>query len=379
MNGVGPLDGVRVIDLTSVVLGPVATQTLADLGAEVIKIESPEGDLMRANGVVKSKGMSSIFIAINRNKKSVMLDLKDSQEKQRLLDLVKTADVFVHNMRTAAIQRLGLDYDTIKDINPKLIYCAATGYGDDGAFKGQPAFDDIIQAGCGLASLVGSERQVPEFAPMLLADKIAGIYTANAILAGVCHQLRTGQGQYIEVPMFETLVAFTMAEHMGGHTFIPQLGDAGYARLLQHGRKPVPTRDGYAAILPYTAAHWKAFFSHCRRDDLLGKYELDDRHERNKRIPELYQDLRALTADFTTEELIAVCRQLDIPATQFYSIHNISTHPHLQSVGLFEATRHPSQGDIVSIRPTPLFEKTPVSLRCGAPELGQHNDEYLNK
>ena len=379
MNGVGPLDGVRVIDLTSVVLGPVATQTLGDLGAEVIKIESPEGDLMRANGVVKSKGMSSIFIAINRNKKSVMLDLKDSGDKQQLIELINTADVFVHNMRTAAIKRLGLDYEAIKDINPKLVYCAATGYGDDGDFKGQPAFDDIIQAGCGLASLVGSERQVPEFAPMLLADKIAGIYTANAILAGVCHQLRTGQGQYIEVPMFETLVAFTMAEHMGGHTFIPPLGDAGYARLLRHGRKPVPTRDGYAAILPYTASHWKALFSYCRRDDLLDKYELDDRHERNKRIPELYQDLRALTADFTTEALIDICRQLDIPATKFYSIHNISEHPHLQSVGLFEASRHPSQGDIVSIRPTPLFEKTPVSVRCGAPELGQHNDEYLNK
>ncbi|PJX27692.1 CoA transferase [Advenella sp. S44] len=379
MKNVGPLDGIRVIDLTAVVLGPVATQTLADFGAEVIKIESPEGDLMRANGVVKSKGMSSIFLAINRNKKSVSLNLKDLKEKEQLLELIKTADVLVHNMRTTAIKRLGLDYDTIKEANPKLVYCAATGYGDHGDFNGQPAFDDIIQAGCGLASLSGHERGIPEYAPMLLADKIAGVYTANAVLAGIIHQLKTGEGQYIEVPMFETLVAFSMTEHLGGDTFIPPLGEAGYKRLLKNGRKPVPTSNGYAAMLPYTASHWKAFFSYCGRDDLLEKYELNDRHERNKRISELYSDLQSLTVNYSTEELVHICRQLDIPATQFYSIHNITEHPHIKSVNLFEKFNHKKEGEILCIRPTSLFEKTPLGIQGGAPTLGEHNDDYLNQ
>lgn len=378
-GNVGPLTGVRVIDLTAVVLGPVATLALADYGAEVIKVETPEGDIMRGNGIVKKKGTSSIFMAVNRNKKSLCLNLKDAKDKEKLLKLIKTADVLVHNMRTAAIKRLGLDYEQVKAVNPRLVYCVATGYADSGAFSGQPAFDEIIQAGCGLASLTGHERGVPEFPPILLADKIAGIYTANAVLAGLYHQSKTGEGQYIEVPMFESLVAFTMAEHLGGNTFVPPQGAVGYKRLLKNGRQPVPTKDGYAAMLPYTVRHWKAFFTYCGRTDLLEKYNLEDRAERNKHLSELYAHVRALTANYTTAELIAICHELDIPITKFYSIEEIHEHPHAKSVELFQTMKFGDDDEFVCVRPTTIFEKTPLTVRYGAPKLGEHNNELLGE
>ena len=375
----GPLHGLRVIDLTAVVLGPVATQILADYGAEVIKIESPEGDLMRANGVSRHKGMSSIFLNLNRNKRSVVLDLKAQAGREALLKLIATADVLVHNMRVKAIERLGLGYEAVKAANPGIVYCVATGYGESGSHAGQPAFDDVIQGACGLADLIGREGGKPEYPPTLLADKIAGMATANAVLAAMVHKARTGEGQYVEVPMFETMVAFTMAEHMGGKTFVPETASAGYARLLQGGRKPAPTLDGHVAMLPYTTEHWKRFFTHFGRADLAEKYDVGDRHERNRRAGEMYAELRAISAQHPTQALMDACRQLDIPITEIYAIDKLDQHPHVQSVGLFQATEHPSEGPMVAIRPTTLFARTPASIRNPAPKLGQDTDAVLRE
>lgn len=373
----GPLSGLRVIDLTAVVLGPVATQVLADYGAEVIKIESPEGDLMRANGVSRHKGMSSIFLNLNRNKRSVALDLKTATGRDTLLRLIATADVLVHNMRVRAIERLGLGYDAVKAVRPDIVYCVATGYGESGTHAGQPAFDDVIQGACGLADLIGREGGKPEYPPTLLADKISGMATANAVLAAMVHKARTGEGQYIEVPMFETMVAFTMAEHLGGKTFVPETAPAGYSRLLQGGRKPAPTQDGHVALLPYTTEHWKRFFTYFGRADLAAKYDVGDRHERNRRAGEMYAELRTITAQHPTATLMSACRELDIPITEIYSIDRLDQHPHVRSVGLFEQGEHPSEGPMVVIRPTALFSRTPASIRSPAPKLGQDTDAVL--
>ena len=375
----GPLRGIRVLDLTAVVLGPLATQILGDYGADVIKLEPPEGDLMRANGVSKKRGMSSIFLAINRNKRSLAIDLKRAEGVAAVQRLLPSIDVVVHNMRTAAMERLGLGYEACAKLNPKLVYCVATGFGEDGPDAGKPAFDDVIQAASGLAALIGHESGVPDYIPSLIADKTTGLALANAVLAALFERERSGQGQFVEVPMFETMVAFTLAEHLGGRSYEPAQGPAGYARLLAGGRKPAPTRDGHVALLPYTAAHWEKLFRRAGRDDLQAKYGNDDRHARNARIQELYADLHAMTRTFSTEELLALCREVDIPATRIWSIDELMAHPHLQAVGMFQPQQHPTVGPIVAVRPPTRFARTPAQMALPAPELGEHSAAVLKE
>ena len=378
-NRTGPLAGYRILDLTAVVLGPLATQILGDYGADIIKVEPPAGDLMRANGVSKNRGMSSIFLAINRNKRSLSIDLKTPEGLEIIHRLLPSVDVVVHNMRVDAIERLGLGYGALSALKPDLVYCMATGFGESGPDAGKPAFDDVIQAASGIASLIGNETGIPDYAPTLLADKTCGLALANAVLAALLHRERTGQGQLVEVPMLETMVAFTMAEHLGGLSFEPPIGPAGYARLLAGGRKPAPTRDGHIAMLPYTAAHWVAFFKGVGRDDLAQQYNLEDRHERNAKIRQIYADMASVTRQMSTDECLALCERLDIPATRLYSIDELPQHPHLKAVGLFESADHPSEGPIRSVRPSTLFARSPAQISMHAPLLGQHTDEMMRE
>jgi formyl-CoA transferase len=375
----GPLAGVRVLDLTAVVLGPLATQILGDYGADVIKVEPPEGDRMRANGVTRNRGMSSIFLAINRNKRSLCIDLKSSDGMVVMQRLLPTVDVLVHNMRPAAIERLGLGHAALSARHPRLVYCVAPGFGRGGPDENKPAFDDVIQAACGIAALLGHADGQPDYVPSLIADKTAGLALANAVLAALFERERSGRGQFVEVPMFETLVAFTLAEHLGGLTFDPPHGAAGYQRLLSGGRRPAPTRDGHVAMLPYSGAHWRQFFMRAGRADLAAKYNFDDRHERNARIQEIYDDMARVTQAMTSAQCLALCEALDIAATRIYSIDELPEHPHLQAVGLFEHQPHPSEGRIVGVRPPTRFARTPASVRRPAPTLGQHNDEVLRE
>lgn len=375
----GPLAGIRVLDLTAVVLGPVATQILGDYGADVIKVEPLEGDLMRANGVSRTRGMSSIFLSVNRNKRSVAVDLKSADGVAAVKRLIASVDVVVHNMRVAAIERLGIGYEAARAVNPNVVYCVATGFGQDGPDAAKPAFDDVIQAACGLAGLIGRERGVPEFAPTLLADKTAGLMLVNAVLAALVHRLRSGEGQYVEVPMLETMVAFTMAEHLGGLTFEPPTAGAGYARLLSGGRRPVPTSDGFVAMLPYTEDHWLALFARSGDASLMSKYNLRDRHERNARVQELYADMIRITSAMSTDDCVSMCSELDIPVTKIYSIDTIMSHPHLQAVGLFQQVTHPTEGPIRAMRPPVRFSRTPAELALGAPLLGEHTAEVLRE
>ena len=376
----GPLAGVRVLDLTAVVLGPLATQILGDYGADVIKVEPPEGDRMRANGVTRhARGISSIFLAINRNKRSLCVDLKKPDGVTAIKRLLPTVDVLVHNMRTAAVERLGLGYDAAAALNPRLVYCVAPGFGAGGPDEAKPAFDDVIQAACGLAALVGHETGKPTYIPSLIADKTTGLALANAVLAALVERGRSGRGQFVEVPMFETMVAFTLAEHLGGLTFDPPHGSAGYKRLLAGGRRPAPTRDGYVAMLPYSGEHWRQLFKRAGREDLAAKYDFDDRHQRNARIQEIYDDMASVTRRMTSAECLALCEALDIAATRIHTIDELPEHPHLKAVGLFEHTEHPSEGAIVAVRPPTRFARTPAALRRPAPWLGQHNDEVLRE
>ncbi|MGO4814283.1 CaiB/BaiF CoA transferase family protein [Cupriavidus sp. 2MCAB6] len=375
----GPLEGIRILDLTSVVLGPLATQSLADLGADVIKIEGPEGDLMRANGVSRNAGMSSIYLALNRNKRSVVLDLKTPAGAAALRRLIAGADVLIHNMRVAAIERLGFGYVAVAALNPRIVYCVATGFGQDGPHRNKPAFDDIIQAACGLVSLGSAAGNRPEYVPSLIADKTTGMALANAVMAALLHRERHGSGQAVEVPMLETMASFVMAEHLAGLTFEPATGEAGYARLLGGGRRPAQTADGWICVLPYTDRHWKAFFHAVGRDDLADKYNIASRAQRNAHIRALYQQLTEITPARTTAEWMTLFETLDIPATPIYTPDELLAHPHLEAVGLFQQTEHPTEGPLREMRPTARFSATPLSLRRHAPTLGEHTDEVLRE
>lgn len=376
---IGPLHGVRVLDLSSVVLGPMATQLLADMGADVIKVEAPEGDLMRANGVVHHVGMSSIFLALNRNKRSIVLDLKSPAGREALERLIPTADVLIHNMRVGAIERLGLGYAAVAALKPDIVYCAATGFGQDGPHRDKPAFDDIIQAACGFVGAASGDGAAPDYMPSLIADKTTGLAVANAVLAALFHRERHGAGQYVEVPMLETMTAFVLTEHMGGMTFPDNPGKAGYARLLGGGRKPVRTADGWMSLLPYTEKHWHAFFAEVGRNDLASRYDIASRRARNAHIQALYGHLRELAPERATAQWMAMCERMDIPATPIYGLDDLPAHPHLREVGLFEDSTHPVVGPIRQIRPTAKFSETPTAIYRPAPALGEHTAEVLGE
>jgi formyl-CoA transferase len=375
----GPLAGIRVLDLTSVVLGPLATQILGDWGAEVLKVESPAGDLMRANGVSLHPGMSSIFLALNRNKRSLCVDLTTREGAAVLARLLPSVDVLVHNMRIAAIERLGFGHAAVAQLNPRIVYCAATGFDQDGPDRHKPAFDDIIQAASGLALMSSVGRPEPVYVPTLVADKTAGLAVANAILAALLHRERGGEGQFIEVPMLETFTAFVLAEHLGGLTFEQSTEPAGYARLLSGGRRPSPTRDGYIALLPYTGEHWQALFVAMGGADRAVALGVTDRQQRNANIHALYDALAEISRTRSSAELLALCEQLDIPATRLYSLDELITHPQLEAVGLLQTLQHPTEGTIRYVRPTTKFAKSPASVRTAAPQLGEHSCEVLRE
>jgi len=375
----GPLSGIRVLDMTSVVLGPVATHILGDFGAEVIKVEPLEGDLMRANGVSLHRGMSSIFLAINRNKRSLAVDVKSPEGADVVRRLVRSVDVFVHNMRVRAVERLGFGYDRVSALNPGIVYCVATGFGQDGPYRDKPAFDDIIQSASGLVALNRANLGTADYVPSLMADKTIGVYLANAVLAGLVHRLRTGQGQSIEVPMYETMTAFMLAEHLGGLAFDPPPAPAGYSRVLAGGRRPIPTRDGHVSMLPYTEEHWSALLRETGHEEAIDRLQVRDRHARNRNVRELYALLAKIVGGETTEHWIGVCERLDIPATPIYEFDALPEHPHLKAVGLFRSAQHPTEGPIRYVRPTVRFSASPAQVRRQAPTLGADTGAILQE
>ncbi len=360
----GPLAGIRVIDMTSVAMGPYATQILGDMGAEVIKVEPPAGDVFRHAEPARHAAMGASFLNLNRNKQFVVLDVKQPDDLAALKALISTADVFVSNVRPQSLRKLGLDYASLRADHPRLIYCGAYGYSEEGPYAGAPAFDDIIQARSGMAQFQGANsNDGPQYVNTILADKVAGLTVAYAIPMALYERERSGQGQAIEVPMFETLVSFLATEQLAGQTFIPPLGPAGYPRVMSAHRKPYRTRDGHIALLPYTSAQWLRFF------DVSGHAELahDRRYAtpaaRSANIDALYATLAEIVAQRTTAEWLDLLRDADIPHSEVPDFDSLADDPHLRATGMMFEYDHPSEGRLRGVGIPTRFSRTPGNIR----------------
>jgi crotonobetainyl-CoA:carnitine CoA-transferase CaiB-like acyl-CoA transferase len=376
----GPLQGVRVLDLTTVVMGPFATQILGDMGADVIKIESLDGDSMRKVGPFRHPGMGPLYLQANRNKRSVVLDLKKAEDRLALLGLVPDADILVYNIRPQAMRRLGLDYDTLAAINPGLIVCGAFGFGESGPYAGRPAYDDIMQAMSGLASLFQRVNGVPSYAPINICDRTVGLYVANALLGALFHKQRTGEGQAIELPMFETMAQFVLGDHIGGGAFVPPLGDTGYKRLLSTQRGPYPTRDGHLCVVVYTDEHWRRFSAMVGAPDLMtSDPRFASLQSRTVHAEPVGAFLAASLPAKTTKDWMALFALADIPASPVNSLDDLLDDPHLHAVGFWEQVEHPTEGLLRVAKPPGTWSRTQPDVRRLAPGLGEHNEEVLPK
>jgi crotonobetainyl-CoA:carnitine CoA-transferase CaiB-like acyl-CoA transferase len=376
----GPLRGVRVLDFTTVVMGPSATQMLGDLGADIIKVESPGGDSMRWIGPWRTPGMGPLFLQANRNKRSVMLDLKSAEGKAQALKLAQRADVLVSNVRPQGLQRLGLDYATVTTVNPSIVYCAAVGYGAGGPESGKAVYDDLMQAASGIAGLFKAVDGKPHYAPINICDRVVGLHVVAAVTSALYHRAMTGEGQVIEVPMFETMAQFVLADHMGGAAFVPPLGSMGYRRLLSRTRGPYQTKDGHLSLVVYTDRHWRLF---CDAVGAPGLMETDPRfasqESRTQHAEDVGRFLAAHLRDRPNSEWLLLCNQLDIPACPVNSIEDLFEDPHLKAVDFFEDVVHPSEGPLKNCRFPIKFSATPTSVQRLAPTLGEHDAEILGR
>ncbi len=374
----GPLHGVRVVELTSVVLGPWACQILADMGADVIKIEPPAGDSNRQLGASRHPGMAALYLTCNRNKRSVVLDVKQPAGRDAVLDLVRTADVFVHNNRPQVMSKLGLDYAALQPVNPMLIYCGSYGYARKGPYGAKGALDDSIQSIAGIAMLNERVLGEPRYLPTIVADKTTAITVVYGVLAALFSRERTGHGQELEVPMFETMVSYVMAEHLWGMTFEPPLGPPGYVRLMSVHRRPYRTRDGYVAILPYMNAHWDTF---C---DVTGHPELKDdprfrtMGDRTRNIDDTYAQTARIMATRNTQEWLDLFAATSVPINRVNTLADLADDPHLRETGFWKTVEHPTEGRLRTTAFPVSFSATPADeTRRHAPRLGEHTRELL--
>ena len=381
----GPLDGVRILDLTTVVMGPYATQILGDYGADVVKVEPPEGDVMRHNAPLRSKGMGHIFMNANRNKRSVVLDLKQDAGRAACLAIAKDADVLVYNIRPQAMARLGLSYDELRAANPRLIYVGAFGYSQRGPYAAKAAYDDLIQGAVGLpwlARQAGAES--PRYVPVTLADRSVGLHIVNAVCAALYRREKSGRsggglGQRIDVPMFESMLQTVMGEHMGGYTYEPQIGNPGYARMLATERRPYETKDGYVCVLIYNDKQWRAFFELTGRTDLLSDPRFATQEARSRDFAGAYALVAAEMAKRSTAEWIAALERADIPVQRMNSLADIFNDPHLAAIGYFRSTEHPTEGRIRTMAVPSEWSESAPEYRRHAPRLGEHTREVLRE
>ena len=374
----GPLAGIRVLDLTTVQMGPWCTRILADFGADVIKIEAPEGDSSRYTGVPKHRGMSGTFQHNGRGKRSMAIDLKHPTAKEAILRLAPTVDAFASNIRQAALARLGLDYESVRKVNPSIVYLSMVGYGSAGRYAGRPAYDDLIQAASAIPTLLQRSTGQPRFIPMAAIDRIVGSAAANALLAGLLAKARTGTGQMIEVPMFETMAQFVLSEHMQGQTFDPPTSPAGYPRTLSPHRRPYATKDGFIAVLPYNDGQWRRFF------ELAGKAEMlktdprfADIASRTANIDSLYEMIGEELKSRTTQEWLDLLGANDIPCMRPHTLETLMDDPHLADAEFFKWEDHPSEGRIRTMREPSTWSETKPPTGRFAPRLGQQTREIL--
>ncbi|EYS84884.1 acetyl-CoA acetyltransferase [Cupriavidus sp. SK-4] len=377
----GALAGVKVVDITAVFMGPSATQMLGDLGADVIKVEPPTGDSTRGIGPCGNEKMGPLFLGLNRNKRSIVMDLKSPHGREALLRLVADADVLAYNVRPQAMQRLGLDYETLAQINPRLVYVGMFGFSQRGRYAPQAAFDDLIQAATGLPQAVAmGTGDIPRYLPLTIADRSVGLYAFGVICAALYARATTGRGQRVDVPMFETMVPYVMGDHLYGETFVPAKGGFGYPRLLSPERRPYRTRDGHVCCLIYHDHHWRAFL---RVIGKPGLYDTDPRFAdittRTAHITELYGMVSDELARRTTEEWQVLLKEADIPVFPMHTFESLLDDPHLNDIGFFCETDHPAVGRIREMAVPSEWHGTPPSQRRHAPALGEHSREVLRE
>jgi crotonobetainyl-CoA:carnitine CoA-transferase CaiB-like acyl-CoA transferase len=372
-----PLSGIQIIDATSVLMGPYASQWLGDLGAEVIKLEAPAGDSTRHTGPTTEPGMAAVFMGTNRNKKSVVIDLKQTQGQQALDLLLQKADVFMHSIRPQKLAAIGLDHQRLRSRYPGLIFASLNGFAEEGPYGGDPAYDDIIQGMSGATALTQAQSGEPRFFPMAYADKTSGMVAAISILAALhAKQANGGQGCKVEIPMFESMVSFNMVEHFYGHHFPGGTGATGYPRVLSAWRKPYPTLDGHVCLMPYTDTHWQKFFIACDRPDLAADPRFSRIDGRTRHIETLYEITGNLVAQQTTAHWLKVCEQADIPASVMNQLDDLESDPHLLATGYFQQLHDPAMGDIKLLGVPVLFDgQRPPSKM--PPRLGQHTLSVL--
>ena len=376
-----PLAGIRVVDLSSVVMGPWATYILAGYGADVIKVEAPGGDVMRYAGPSRHPGMGSLFMFMNRGKRSIVLDLKRVEARDALLRVCERADVFITNVRPAAMRRLGLGYDDVAAVNARMVYVDLVGYGQDGPYAAKPAYDDLIQ---GISGLAATFRRVgdgePRFVPALIADRITGMNAVHAMIAALFARERSGAGRHVEVPMFETMAELVLSDHMGGHLFDPPAGEFGYNRALAPNRRPLRTLDGYVCILLYTEKHWERFFEIVgMQERYAGDPRLSDPGVRRREYDAAYGIVAEIVATRASAEWLAALGAADIPVVPLEDVADLLEDEHLRATGFFCEEVHPSEGALRSVRRPSRFNETPAFALRPAPRLGEHGEEVLRE
>jgi crotonobetainyl-CoA:carnitine CoA-transferase CaiB-like acyl-CoA transferase len=379
MSNKRPLEGIRVLEIASMIFGPIAGQYLGDMGAEVIKLEPPEGDLTRSIGPRRSPKMGAFFLTSNRSKRSIVVDLKKPEGREILQRLIGKTDVLLHSMRTSAANRLGLDYSTLAEKHPSLIYCHVTGFSDDGPYGGRPAYDDIIQAASGLAMMQKILNGEPRYVPTIIADKISGVHAAYAIAMALIHKLRTGEGQKVDVSMFETITAFNMLEHQWGHAFEPPIGTMGYESVITAARRPYKTLDGYLALLPYSDAHWQRFFELAGQAQIMQDVRFATFAARQKNVRHVWDEIERQVARKTNSEWLALLNAEDIPFSVVNSLEDLPNDPHLNAIDFWKIMEHPTEGSLrLPMNPLRMSASPPGITRL-PPCLGEHSAEILRE
>lgn len=376
----GALDGIRIVDLTSVVVGPLATQILADHGADVIKIESPTGDLGRSiGGQGVTQGMGPKFLHLNRNKRSLVLDLKQQSGREALLRLIKGADVLVWNNRPASMKRLGLTYDDVREVNPKIIYCGIFGFGRNGRYRDKPAYDSIIQGSAGVAALFHRAAGEPRYLPMVMADKTVGLIAVQMIVMALYRRTQMGVGESIEIPMFENMAAFVLSEHMYLKTYQPNLGGAGDPRLLDPEAKPLTTSDGYICVSANTNAQAFALFDAIGRPELKTDPRFNSVAARFKNVGQYFAIRGEAIKGKSTREWLEIFDRCDVPVMPYHTLDSLMNDEHLKDVGFFETKVHPTEGSLINMAQPNQFSGGMRQDFSHAPKIGQHSVDILKE
>jgi crotonobetainyl-CoA:carnitine CoA-transferase CaiB-like acyl-CoA transferase len=376
----GPLQGIKVVDMTTVLMGPYATQMLGDYGADVIKVESIDGDVTRLIGPTRHSGMGPVFLNTNRSKRSICLDLKKPTGREVVLRLIKSADVLVYNVRPQAMARLNLGYDVVAEINPRLIYAGVFGFGQDGPYAAKPAYDDLIQGATGLPSLMAQTSDgMPRYVPNALVDRIVGLTAVGAICASLVHRDRTGRGQRVDIPMFETMAGFVLGDHMGGLTYEPPLDKGGYPRHLSRDRRPYKTSDGYISVIVYNDKQWESFFKATGRDDLRGDPRFANFAGRAANIDFVYGELARVFETRSTAEWMELLNKADIPVMPMHDLQDMLSDPHLVATNFFPVVEHPTEGPIRSMKVSANWSETKAEPARLAPRLNEQGEEILRE